>query len=298
MASAFLEEILSLPAPDRGAALARAPRFLTYPLASLALERSEKVISCDPGLALALTRISRTAATRIDPRTCGGPEAVADLGAYALAMEGNVQRVRGDMAVALTAIERSRELQELGGIDPDLIARIDLMEASLRRDLRQFDSALVLLDRATEVFLALGEHKRWLQAQINRANVFIVMKEFDEAALILDSLGETSDPQMTFLIRHNLASVLAFAGRGQEAQRMLEETRGFYLQFSDPLIANRRLWLEGIIAAGLGQDERAGSLLFDAAADLEKRGYAFDAALARHDLGRIQFHRGEPPYTC
>lgn len=298
-APARLDELLSLPLPEREAALTRLPRFLIYPVAGLALEKSEGAISCDLGLALALTGISRAAVARIDPRTCGGSQAVADMGAYALAMEGNVQRVCGNMEFALSAFGRSRELQKQGGIDPDLIAQIDLLEASLRRDLRQLDTALFLLDRATEAFLVLGEHKRWIQAQINRANVFLVMKEFDEAALILEALGEPSDSQVALCIRHNLASALASAGRFDEAERLLEEARDFYLRCSSPLIANRRLWLEGIIAEGLGQDERAGNLLSEVSADLDERGYAFDAALARLDLARLQADRGgEPLFPC
>lgn len=102
--------------------------------------------------------------------------ALADLGAYALAREGNAQRVCGEMAVALTAISRAREAQKRGGVDPHWAAQIDLMESSLRRDLGQLHTALNLLDRAAESFLELGELDLWAQAQINRSNVFQVQE--------------------------------------------------------------------------------------------------------------------------
>jgi tetratricopeptide (TPR) repeat protein len=290
-----LNELLALPSPEREAILATAPQCQTYSLASYALERSEKAVSCDPGLALEMTRLARTISTRVNPQSCGGTQAIADLGAYALATEGNVQRVCGDMALALAAFGRSRELLKQGGIDPDLLARIDLMEASLRRDLRQCDVALALLDRAADVFFSLGERRRWIQAQINRANVFLVMKEFDEATVTLNGLGEPDDPQMALCIRHNQASALAFAGKSHEADRLLEETRALYLHFPDPLITNRRRWLEGIIAGGLGQGERARSLLQEAGTDLDERGYVFDAALVRLDLRKLQARRRAEP---
>lgn len=294
-----LVELLNSPEPEREAVMKADRRFYSCSLVTHALDRSEKVVSCNPTFALLLTRLARTILAHIDPQTCGGRQALADLGAYALAMEGNVRRVCGDMAVAVAAFGRSRELQKRGGVDPDLTARIDLMESSLRRDLRQLDTAWTLLDRSTQGFLEVGERKWLICARINRANLLLVQEKLDEAASILEALKEISDPQVALCVRHNLASVLVASGRSQEAARLIEEIHDLYLRFSDPLIENRRLWLEAMIASGLGQKKRATILLKEASSNLHERGYTFDAALARLDLAKLQARRGgEPLYTC
>jgi len=291
-----LAHLLKLPALARTLAVAAEPRFKTYSLASYILATSESTVSQNPRLALEMARLARFISTQIDPRTCGGTEALADLRAYALAMEGNAQRVCGDMAAALANFDRARNVQKRGSIDPDLIGRIDIAESSLRRDLRQTQDALTLLDRAAETFLSLEDHEHWLHTEINRANALIVQEEFDLAcALLNEILPKANDPRLILFIRHNMASALASSGRHQEASRLLEESRELHIRFSNPLFASRRLWLEGLIACGLGEDRLATNLLNQAGTDLAERGYAFDAALARLDLRKLQARRRAEP---
>lgn len=288
-----LTELLNFSVSDRALAIAREPRFKNYSLANYILDISETAVAYNPQLVLLLARLARSITVHIDPRTCGGTEALADLGAYALAREGNAQRVSGDMTAALATFARARMVQTRGGVDPDLTGRINSLESSLRRDLRQPQEALSLLCRAAETFLALEDHERWLLTQINCANAFIVQEEFEHACTLLgDLLSQTRDPQSIFLIRHNLTSALAFAGRASEASRLHEETRELYERFSAPLIKSRRRWIEAIIARGLGEDQRAGSLLEEVSAELDERGYTFDAALVRLDLGKVRASQG------
>ncbi|HYU35918.1 MAG TPA: hypothetical protein VEW48_27485 [Thermoanaerobaculia bacterium] len=296
----LLAELLELPDSTHATAVATERRFQTYSLASYVLEKCKKTVSCNLKLALAMARLARVITRQIDPRTCGGIDALADLGAYALAMEGNVQRVCGHWPAAIASFARAREVQKRGGTDPDLMARINLLESSLRRDMRQFREALQLLDRVAEVCAALDDEEQLLRSQINRANLFLVQRELDGAGAILEEiLSKTNDPQSILLIRHNLATTLVSAGRAKEAARLIEENRGLYLRFSDPLLNNRRLWLEGRVAREFGQDRHARSLLQEASNDLDERGYAFDAALARLDLAKLQAeHEGEPLYPC
>jgi tetratricopeptide (TPR) repeat protein len=284
-----LSELLTLSPREREKAIATEPRFQTYALASYLLEKGEAAIPYDPSIALGLARLSRAVTVRIDPRTCGGLLALTDLGAYALTWEANAQRVRGNLIAAIATFSRARQVQERGGGDPDITARMDLIEASLRRDTGQYRIALNLLDHASEDLLALGENDLWIKAQINRSNVFQVQEKFDQAARILeDFLGRTSKPDLLLSIRHNLAHLLAKSGQARDALIVLNESRDLYSQFSAPLVTNRRLWIEGIVACDLGANERAGSLLEDVGFDLEERGYGMDAALIRNELERVR----------
>jgi len=294
-APAQLAELLALPANEREPAVVVDPRYRTYALGSYSLDRCEKAVAYDPMLARELACLARAIAVQADPLACGGSAALADLEAYALAMEGNALRVAGELRDAFQTFMEARQVQERGGADPDLSARVDYLEASLRRDLRQFGAALHLLDRAGKVFQALKDRNQMARTIINRANVYIVQGEFAQAALTLEGALEFScEPSLALVVRHNLIDILAKSGRASEASRLFEESREVYTQFSDPLTTSRRLWVEGIIARELGEDlVFAESRLNEAVERLTASGYGLDAALAALDLVTVYAARGE-----
>lgn len=295
MAPAQLAELLAMSNADREAAVSTQTQFQTYSLASYTLQRCEKVVSHDPLMAGQLARLARLIAEQADPRSCGGSAALADLEAYAMAMEGNAQRVAGDLRQALSIFVDSRRVQERGGADPDLSARIDSLEASLRRDLRQFDAALDLLHEAERAFVALKDHNSQARTIINRANVYLVMRELDHVVEHLQrALPLAQDPWLSLMVRHNLIFALAECGRAREAADLYAVSKDLYLQFNDPLTSSRRLWAEGLIARELEEDlEHAERLLSQAAERLAEHGYGFDAALAGLDLVAVYARRGQ-----
>lgn len=154
----LLAELQSLTDVEREVALVLDQRFQTYALAAYILKRSESLAQRSPLRSRELARLARAVIEQVDPRSCGGTAALADLEAYALAMEGASLRITGDPERALRSFTEARLLQERGGADPDLGARIDLLEALLRHDLGHTRVALELLDRAAEAFVALREH--------------------------------------------------------------------------------------------------------------------------------------------
>jgi tetratricopeptide (TPR) repeat protein len=294
-APAQLAELLALPLIERETAVVIDPSYQTYALASYALDRCEKAVAYDPALARELARLARTIAMQADPLACGGSAALADVEAYSLGMEGNALRVAGELRESFQAFKEARQVQERGGADPDLGARLDFIEASLRRDLRQFGAALHLLDRAGKAFQALKDRNQMARTIINRANVYIVQGEFAQAAATLEGALEFScEPSLALIVRHNLIDLLAKSDRALEASRLFEESRSLYMQFSDPLTTSRRLWVEGIIARELGEDLKlAENLLSQAIERLAGAGYGLDAAAAGLDLVTVYAVRGE-----
>jgi len=285
-ASDQVAELLALSPLERAKTLRSEPRFRSYSLAARLLARSQQEILRDPIAARGLTRFAQSVIETIDPRTCGGAEALSDLRAYALASEGNSLRVRGDLRAALKAFSSARASLQRGGIDLDLAAMIDHMESSLRRDLWQLDSALSLLDRATEAFLSLDERENVAQALLKRATIYVVKRDWSKAiASLRTALEWTVDPTITLWARHNLADALVKAGCARQAAQVLSLTRDLYDRFGDELTTNRRLWVEGLIARELGEDlQHASDLLELATENFLVHGYACDAALARLDL--------------
>lgn len=292
-APARLAELLAMSANDRETAVVVDPRFQSYTLATYILERCEKAVFHDPATARQLARLAASIAAQTDPRSCGGAAALADLEAYALAMEGNALRVAGELREALVAVMQAREVQEKGGADPDLAARIDLAEASLRRDIRQFGAALTLLDRAAATFSALRDREQTARAMINRANVFLVQRDLEQVISTLrEALPLAEDSWLGLVIRHNLIMALAECGKAREAADLYEKSKSLYLQFSDPLTTSRRLWTEGLIARELGDLETAHRLLSESTERLAKQGYGFDAALSGLDLVAVFAQQG------
>jgi tetratricopeptide (TPR) repeat protein len=294
-APALLAELLAMPNQEREAAVATQPQFQSYSLASYTLERCEKVVTHDPVMAGELARLARVIAGQADPRQCGGSAALADLEAYATAMEGNAQRVRNEFRPAHRMFMEARDAQERGGADPDLSARIDLLEASLRRDLRQFPSALDLLDKAERTFVALKDRNLQARTMINRATVYLVMRELDRVVENLQkALPLAQDPWLALAVRHNLIFALAECGRARDAAELFQESQQLYLQFTDPLTTSRRIWAEGLIAREIGENlGEAERLLTQAADRLAEHGYPMDAALAGLDLVTVYARRGQ-----
>src|SRR5215213_7899397 len=101
----LLAELLALSASEREIVVAVEPRFQIYSLASYALQQCGKAVFHDPVVARELARLAHAISLQVDPRTCGGAAALADLQAYSLAMEGNAFRVSGDLDAALRLFE-------------------------------------------------------------------------------------------------------------------------------------------------------------------------------------------------
>ncbi len=163
-----LAELLELSEVQQASALALEPRFRSYALASYILRCCEAEVFHQPERARRLARLARAITERVDPRSCGGIAALADLEAYSLAMEGEALRTSGSLERSLRSFAEARLHQERGGVDPELGARVDMLEAGLRRDLGQTRLALELLDRAAEAFIALREHDQLARLVLHR----------------------------------------------------------------------------------------------------------------------------------
>lgn len=281
-----LSELLAASPSERERLLTSDTRFHTYSLAIQALRGAQTAILHRPAPALELAQLARSIASQISPQICGGRAALADLEAYTLAMEGNAWRMSGDFQRALNIFAMARQVQKDGGADPDLMARIDQLESSLRRDLRQLKTSSILLDRAARLLRSLKAHNELARNFINHSNVFLVQGGFGRAKDLLErALDFSSAPNLRYAVKHNLVDILVRSGRPREAARLFEETEDLYQEQPDPLTAIRRIWLKGLIVRELREDlEQAAELLTEAAARLSEHGYAMGAQSARTDL--------------
>jgi hypothetical protein len=159
-APGLLAELLTLPRGERYARALGDPRFHIYALVCHAIERAERDMEENPQRALDQARVARVICPRIDPRTCGGQAALADIEAFALAVEASALRALGEVALAEELFGCVRAILEQGGADLYLNARTDFLEALLRRDLGEAEEALHLTGRALRSLVSLGERDR------------------------------------------------------------------------------------------------------------------------------------------
>lgn len=287
-APARLSELLACSSVDRQRALRSDPRYQTYALAAYTLQRCEQAIGHSPGMSIELARLARLIVAQLDRRTCGGSAALADLGAYTLAMEGNAFRVSGSFQRATERFARAREIQGRGGADPDLTARVNRLESSLRRDLGQLDSALALLDRTEDLFDALRSNQQLALTIINRSNVFSVRRDFDQAMALLERAQNLSqDPYVLLCVRHNSIDILARSGRPREADQLLKQSRDLYRSHANHSIRSRKLWVESVILRETGANlDLARELMLEATNQLVDHGY--DASIAGIELAALR----------
>jgi len=100
------------------------------------------------------------------------------------------------------------------------------------------------------------------------------------------------EPRLLLCARHNLIDDLAEAGRHLEAQGLYRTTRPLYRSFPDAWTQNRRKWVKGKIARGLGQADQAESLFLAARDGFIGEGIPYDTALVSLELATLYAEQG------
>jgi len=189
-------------------------------------------------------------------------------------------RVAGELSTSEATFAEARPLWEAGS-DPDGVldpGRLLDLEASLRRDQRRFEEALDLLDRARGLSRCPGK------ILINKGFTLEVMGEYERALKTLHEaeplLDREAEPRLWNILRLNLAVNACHAGRFAEATEMVQQVRDVATEMGDEIGVIRATWLDGRIAAGLGQRREARRLLEQARHEFAARKMGYDIALA------------------
>ena len=126
---------------------------------------------------------------------------------------------------------------------------------------------------------------------MNLATVLHVGGNLPEAIPLLYQALELIDPEqeprLLLCTKHNLIDDLAESGRFLEAQRLYRDTRALYRNFPDAWTQNRRKWVKGKIARGLGQADQAESLFLAARDGFINEGIPYDTALVSLELATL-----------
>jgi tetratricopeptide (TPR) repeat protein len=209
---------------------------------------------------------------------------------------GNVQRSVGkDLPEAGRTFDEAWRLWQQGEDPAGLLSEAYLlgMEASLRREQRQFPRAHRLLDAALR--LALPEEKGMIF--LNKAFALQEEGKHDAALQALDRSAEHIDserqPRLVFGVRFNQASNLLSLRRTAEAVPIVAEARRLAEQLRNDIDLVRVLWLDANCASAMGRREKALEALGQVRREFEVRGFAFDFARASLDVALLYREEGQ-----
>jgi tetratricopeptide (TPR) repeat protein len=217
--------------------------------------------------------------------------------ALASAQMANACRAGGDLPRAEEHFRHVRYLVSREGVtDPLVLAQIDHLEGSLRKDQRRFPEAEALLTRSAMLFRISG-------ATVETARVLLILGElcFHQGFLnraiemvqtALERLSPEEESRLYLSGRHNLALYLAEAGRYAEAAGLVAADEDLYRRIPESWLQLRLSWLRGKIASGLGEAVEAERLLRETRDGFVRQGNGYDAAMAALDLALLYLKEG------
>jgi len=155
-----------------------------------------------------------------------------------------------------------------------------VLEASLKRDLGQVETAARQLEQAIRLYEQVGETQLVARVLVKLGNLVGGVEPGRGVEVLrqaLELLADGSAPRLELCARHHLIWHLAAGGQPREALTLLEEARPLYRELGDPWIQMRLRWLEGLLAQKLGA-------LGDAETIFERLWQDLRARESRHSL--------------
>ena len=288
-------ELTSYPPEKRDLVLQNSPRFHTWGVFELLIERSLEGAIRDPDYAEELGLLALRLADYLD-RDLYLETLIEDLRARAWGYVANSYRLRSHLRKAEDAFAAAYGHLKKGTQDPLERAILLDLEASLRRDQRRFEDASKLLDKAVAIFLQNGQRHLAGRSLVNLSTILHFAGDPEGGIPILSRAIELIDPEqeprLLLCAKHNLIDDLAAGGRFLEAQRLYSEARSLYRNFPDAWTQNRRKWIKGKIVRGLGQADQAESLFLAARDGFLQEGIPYDTALVSLELATLYAEQG------
>lgn len=226
----------------------------------------------------------------------GRSEELADLQARAWAELGNAHRVADDLPSAEAALTRAMDLIGHGSGDPLLLAQMMDLTASLYTDQRRFREAHHLLDWVSAIYWHLGNKHLAARALVSKGISVGLASQSEEAVNLLQRglllMDAARDPKLTLAAVHGLLWFLVDCGKVAEVDRLLHQVRDLYTLYGERLLQLRACWLEGRVAAGLGEDQRAEQAFLQVREGFQDAEQSYDSAMVSLDLAAVWLRQG------
>jgi tetratricopeptide (TPR) repeat protein len=286
---------VQVPGGAEGLPLPGDPAFYTPQVCEILLERSYTVRLSDPETMLRLAELAASSAEGLDPELYGRRQA-ADLQARAWAEVANAHRVTGDHVKADRMMARAVDCRARGTGDSRLLARMADLAASLACAQRRFEEAFRLLDVAYSIYFELGDMHAAGRILIARGLYTGYTGDSGEGIRYLvhglNTIDRAKDPKLAFQALHNILLLRVELGQYHEARQTLRQMQPLYERYLSDLERVKVRWMEGRIAAGLGELDQAEGAFLEARQEFDRVGLGYRAALASLDLIAVWLRQG------
>jgi hypothetical protein len=309
-APVLFAELAPLSFEEQLAAIRGEERFQNWGLCQLLLRESLEAVFENPTRAISLAELG-VRITEFLVEEAYDPEWVLDLRARAWAYLGNGLRVLGELWSAESAFRRSEEYLEASMTgNPHVRAEVLDLKGSLRRAQRRLEEAEALASEALAFYRESEDMQGVGAVLIKQAKIFEERAMPDKAiALLQEAAGIAAHaahanistaaiaaggrkPRLLLCARHNLAFLLTTAERYAEAAALLPDVRRLSEELGNPLDLVRLRWVEGRIALGTGEAEKAESAFREVQQEFFERHMGYDAALVSLDLAVLYAEGG------
>lgn len=270
-------------------------RLATWSVCEELLARCVSLRFEQPAGLVHVARLAVAVATRLDPERCGRAP-LADLQARCWGELGNALLLLDDLPGADRAIARATRLLRRGTGQPVLSARLAELTANLRSQQRRYGEAFQLLQAAQEIYEHEADRVAVGRVLIKKGTYSGQDGDAEGAirflVLGLRILRRRRAARLRFLAAHNLVYFMAVAGRYRQARLALFRLLPLYHRYAGDLDWVCLRGVEGTIAAGLGELDKA-----ERAFRSEKEGFAeagldFAAAVSDLELVTVWLRQG------
>jgi len=270
--------------------------FWTWGLCEELLERSWSLRHEDPKQMLRFAGLAAEAADRLDPEKYGAPETF-DLRAKAWGEYANACRVSDDLVQAEGAIGRALELRKQGSGSEPLRARLAELTASILSHQRQFPAAFQALDLAYSIHRKQGDLQSAARVLVQRGIYTGRSGDPEQGIQILAQalrqISEDDDPKLRFHVLHNILLFRVERGEFRAASLQLFEMRPLYARHAGAVDLVKLRGIEGKIAAGLGEWDKAERAFLQVREEFEKRGQIYHSAVLGLELAAVWLRQGK-----
>lgn len=286
-------ELLRFPREERAGRVRRARgRFRSAALVRLLIEKSQQHIPAEPEEAFHLAELARTV-THANPRM---PEHF-DLVVLATVHMANACRVGETPRLAEDHFLRARHVIQAHGVThPEVLAHVDDLEGSLRKDQCRFEQAEELLTRAAMLFRLVYALEDAARVLLNLGTVYNLrgepLRAIETTRSALDMMPPESEPRLYLCGRFNLACQLFSAGRREEAEEALDIDADLYDRFAAPWTRLRLTWLRGNLAEARGEAATAEQAYREVRDAFMGQGRGYDAAMVSKDWALLCLRQG------
>lgn len=289
------QELLALPQEERLDRIRQARRrFKGSHLVHLLLNQVEQEFTRNPEEAKGLAHVAHLVI-----RHSPAESAAIEVEALVYAFLGNAYRAGGDLRQADSFFINARKYVRHSAVrEPAILARIDELEGSLRKDQRRFTEAEEMFSRALILYgMSGGRPGEVGRALVKLGDLYFVQGKnvtaVEMTRFALQLLSPNSHAKLYTMARYNLALQLTEIGQHEEAAGILENDAALFAQMQEPWTQLRLLCIRGKISAARGELLDARRLFEEARTGFIGQGIGFDAAIVSVELALLHLRTGE-----